>query len=301
MKILLLGSHGQVGWELARSLVGLGDIVAFNRASADFANLEELRQLVEHAKPDVVVNAVAYTAVDKAESERELAFLINASAVEALAQTCKKINALLIHYSTDYVFDGTHSQPYQERDQPKTLNVYGESKLAGELAIIDSGTDYLILRTTWVFAARGTNFLNSILRLATQREALNIVDDQIGAPTWARFIAIATAHIIVKIQQERALNAFQSGIYHLTSAGETSWYGFASAIIAWARTQEAYPLKNRALNPIPTTSYPTPAKRPLNSRLSTLQLTTRFGLVMPSWEDMLTLCLADWQLLNINQ
>jgi dTDP-4-dehydrorhamnose reductase len=301
MKILLLGSHGQVGWELARSLMGLGDIIALNRASADFDNLEGLRQLVDHLKPDVVVNAVAYTAVDKAESERELAFLINASAVEVLAQTCKKINALLIHYSTDYVFDGTHSQPYQESDQPKPLNVYGESKLAGELAIIDSGVDYLILRTTWVFAARGTNFLNSILRLATQREELNIVNDQIGAPTWARFIALATAHIIVKIHQERTLQTFQSGVYHLTSAGETSWYGFASEIIAWARTQEAYPLKNRSLNAIPTTSYPTPAKRPLNSRLSTLQLTTRFGLVMPSWKDMLTLCLADWQLLNINK
>ncbi len=289
MKILLTGSNGQVGWELARTLLPLGEVIALNREQANFTNLDELRRIIEDISPTVIVNAAAYTAVDKAESERDLAFLINAQAVAVLAEEAKKQNALLIHYSTDYVFDGTKSTPYDEDDIPNPLSVYGESKLAGERAIQASGADYLIFRTTWVFAARGQNFVNSILRLASEREELNIVADQIGAPTWARFIAEATAHIIRQAESERKTENFISGIYNLTSAGETSWHGFAEEIVKMARQQNRE-LKNRLLNPIPTTAYPTPAKRPSNSRLSTQRLMGRFTLVMPNWVETLRLC-----------
>ncbi len=286
MKILLIGSNGQVGWELARTLLPLGEVVALNRDQADLTDLEKLRQIVQTIRPDAIVNAAAYTAVDKAETERDLAFLINAQAVEVLAQEAKKLNALLIHYSTDYVFDGTKDAPYIENDATNPLNVYGESKLAGELAIQASGVDYLICRTTWVFAARGNNFVKSILRLAAERDKLNIVADQIGAPTWARLIAETTAHILRQAQLERGANTFESGIFNLTSAGETSWHGFAEKIVELAEI-------NCVTNPIPTSDYPTPAKRPANSRLSTECLTQRFGLTMPTWETTLKLCLEE--------
>ena len=286
MKILLIGSNGQVGWELARTLLPLGEVVALNRDQADLTDLEKLRQIVQTIRPDAIVNAAAYTAVDKAETERDLAFLINAQAVEVLAQEAKKLNALLIHYSTDYVFDGTKDTPYVENDATNPLNVYGESKLAGELAIQASGVDYLICRTTWVFAARGNNFVKSILRLAAERDKLNIVADQIGAPTWARLIAETTAHILRQAQLERGANTFESGIFNLTSAGETSWHGFAEKIVELAEI-------NCVTNPIPTSDYPTPAKRPANSRLSTECLTQRFGLTMPTWETTLKLCLEE--------
>jgi dTDP-4-dehydrorhamnose reductase len=290
MKILLTGCNGQVGWELARTLLPLGEVVALNREQANFTDLKTLRATVQTICPDVIVNAAAYTAVDKAESERDLAFLINAEAVDVLAEEAKKLNALLIHYSTDYVFDGTKDAPYNENDVPNPLNVYGESKLAGEQAIQASGADYLIFRTTWVFAERGQNFVNSILRLAAEREELNIVADQIGAPTWARFIAEATAHSIRQAEIERKAKIFESEILNLTSAGETSWQGFAEKIVEIARQQNRT-LKNQAINPIPTSAYPIPAKRPLNSRLSTERLTERFNLVMPNWDETLRLCL----------
>ncbi len=286
MKILLLGGNGQVGWELARTLLPLGEVVGLNREQADLTDLEKLRQIVQTIRPDVIVNAAAYTAVDKAETERNLAFLINAQAVEILAQEAKKLNALLIHYSTDYVFDGTKNAPYFENDATNPLNVYGESKLAGELAIQASGADYLICRTTWVFASRGQNFVKSILRLAAEREELNIVADQIGAPTWARLIAESTAHIVRQAQHERGAKTFVSGIFNLTSAGETSWHGFAEKIVKLVQL-------TCAIKPIPTSEYPTPAKRPANSRLSTERLTQRFGLTMPTWEDTLKLCLEE--------
>ncbi len=292
MKILLTGCNGQVGWELARTLLPLGEVVALNREQADFSDLEKLRKTVQTIRPDVIVNAAAYTAVDKAETERELAFLINTQAVEVLAQEAKSLNALLIHYSTDYVFDGIKDAPYHENDVTNPLNVYGESKLAGEQAIQVNGADYLILRTTWVFASRGQNFVKSILRLATEREELNIVADQIGAPTWARLIAETTAHILKQAQQERVTKTFTSGIYNLTSSGETSWHGFAEKIVELARLQN-YEFKNRVINPIPTSAYPLPAKRPANSRLSTERLTQRFGLIMPTWEEILKLCLEE--------
>ncbi|MDD5227301.1 MAG: dTDP-4-dehydrorhamnose reductase [Methylococcales bacterium] len=292
MKILLTGCNGQVGWELARTLLPLGEVVALNREQANFLDLEKLRETVQTIRPDVIVNAAAYTAVDKAETERDLAFLINTQAVEVLAQEAKSLNALLIHYSTDYVFDGTKDAPYDEDDATNPLNVYGESKLAGEQTIQASGADYLILRTTWVFASRGQNFVKSILRLAAEREELNIVADQIGAPTWARLIAETTAHILKHAQQERVTKTFVSGIYNLTSSGKTSWHGFAEKIVELARLQN-YEFKNRVINPIPTSAYPLPAKRPANSRLSTARLTQRFGLIMPTWEDTLKLCLEE--------
>lgn len=292
MKILLFGANGQVGFELARSLLPLGDVIALNRENADLTDLEKCRATIQTIQPDVIVNAAAYTAVDKAETERETAFLINAKAVEVFAQEAKKVGALLIHYSTDYVFDGTKNTPYLEDDLPNPLNVYGESKLAGEQTIQASGADYVILRTTWVFAARGQNFVKSILRLAAEREELNIVADQIGAPTSARFIADATAHILRQAQCERNAKTFISGIFNLTNSGETSWFGLAEKIVELARLQNL-DLKNRLINPIPTTAYPTPAKRPANSRLSTAKLQQRFGLNLPTWEQSLTFCLEE--------
>ncbi len=291
MKILLLGKNGQVGWELARTLLPLGEVIALDRQQIDFVNLEALRQTIQTIRPDVIVNAVAYTAVDKAESDQESAFLCNATAVDAIAQEAKKISALLIHYSTDYIFDGTKNTPYLEDDAVNPLNVYGESKLAGENAIIASGVDYIILRTTWVFAARGQNFLKSILRLAAERDTLNIVADQIGAPTWARVIAQTSAHIIKQVQQERAARKFVSGVFHLTSAGDTSWHGFAQKIVEFASPHCQF--KTHVISAIPTSQYLTPAKRPLNSRLCTDKLTQRFGIVMPTWEVSLKLCMEE--------
>jgi dTDP-4-dehydrorhamnose reductase len=292
VKILLFGANGQVGFELARSFLPLGDVIALNREQADLTDLEKCRATIQTIQPDVIVNAAAYTAVDKAETERDAAFVINAKVVDVFAVEAKKIGALLIHYSTDYVFDGTKDAPYFETDLPNPLNVYGESKLAGERAIQASGADYLILRTTWVFAARGQNFVKSILRLAAERDELNIVADQIGAPTSARFIADATAHILRQAQCERHAKTFISGIFNLTNSGETSWFGLAEKIVELARLQNIE-LKNRLINPIPTSAYPTPAKRPANSRLSTEKLQQRFGLTIPTWEQSLTFCLEE--------
>lgn len=295
MKILLLGSNGQVGFELARSLLPLGELVSLNRVQADFTDLENLRATVQTIRPDVIVNAVAYTAVDKAETEHETAFLINAQAVDVLAQEAKNLKALLIHYSTDYVFDGTKTTPYYENDATNPLNVYGESKLAGELAIQKSGADYLIFRTTWVFAARGQNFVNSILRLASEREELNIVADQIGAPTWARLIADTTAHCVRQAMQERRSNAFESGIFNLTSGGEASWFEFAEKILKHLPPSPSPKVGavSCMVKPISTSQYPTPAKRPANSRLSTDKLSQRFYVKMPHWQETLKLCLEE--------
>lgn len=292
MKILLTGGNGQVGWELARTLLPLGDVIAVDRSQADLADPDGLRRVIQKLSPDVVVNSAAYTAVDKAETDRETAFLVNAEAPRVLAEEAARNSALLIHYSTDYVFDGTKNAPYTEDDATHPLNVYGQSKLAGEQAIQATGADHLILRTSWVYAARGQNFLRTILRLAAEREELNIVADQIGSPTWARLIAEATAHIVRQALLERQQGNFSSGIYNLTSTGETSWHGFAQAIVEIAR-QQGQPLKNRAIHPIPTTDYPVPAKRPLYSRLSMDRLEQRFGLKMPSWDSALRLCMGD--------
>ncbi|NOT12961.1 MAG: dTDP-4-dehydrorhamnose reductase [Methylococcaceae bacterium] len=293
MKILLTGCHGQIGWELVRSLLPLGELICITRAQADFTKLHELRELIQKHRPKVIVNAAAYTAVDKAEQESGRAFLINAEAPLILAEEAKKIGALFIHYSTDYVFDGTKASPYDEDDTPHPLNVYGQSKLAGEQAIQALSTDYLILRTSWVYAARGRNFLKTILRLAAEREELSIVADQIGAPTWARLIADTTAHVLRQSMLDRQLCRFHSSIYHLTTVGSTSWHGFSSRIIDLARQYGNTDLKSRILTPILTTDYPLPAKRPANSRLSVDRLEKRFGLYMPTWEGALELCMQE--------
>lgn len=293
MRILLTGSTGQVGWELLRTLLPIGETITVNRAQADLADLKALESVIRQVKPDIIVNPAAYTAVDKAETEQGQAFLINAEVPGVMAEEAKKIGALLVHYSTDYVFDGTQTKPYSEKDRTNPVNVYGKSKLAGEDAIRSVSGDYLILRTSWVYASRGSNFLKTILRLAAEREELKIVADQIGSPTWARLIAETTAHIVGQSMAERRKSDFHSDVYHLVSSGETSWHGFAEKIVTIAHEQDKVPLKNKTITPIPTSEYPLPAKRPANSRLSTRRLEQQFGLTMPSWDNALSLCMQE--------
>jgi dTDP-4-dehydrorhamnose reductase len=290
--ILLTGSSGQVGWELARTLMPLGQVVIPQRDRFDLAKPESLGALVEHIRPDVIVNAAAYTAVDKAEEEPELARAINASAPAELAKAARRHDALLVHYSTDYVFDGKKTAAYVEDDSPKPTSSYGRSKLAGEEAVRDSGADHLIFRTSWVYAARGKNFLKTILRLAGEREELRIVADQIGAPTWARLIAETTALALQQDLVRRKNGGFKSGVFNLTADGETSWHGFASAIVAGAQVHGAQ-LKCRAITPITTADYPLPAVRPANSRLAGNRFRERYGLKMPGWDACMQLCLAE--------
>ncbi len=293
MKILLTGTSGQVGWELARTLLPIGTVIELNRTQADMSDLKNLKKIIQQQQPDVIVNPAAYTAVDKAETEKDLAFLINGEAPGVLAEESKKIGALFVHYSTDYVFDGTMHEAYLEEDTTNPINTYGLSKFAGEQAIKSTGCNYLILRTSWVYASRGNNFLKTMLRLAAEREELRIVDDQIGAPTWARLIAEATAHIVRQSMLEKKVNAFSSDTYHLTSSGQTSWCGFAKAIIKSAKEEHNLTLKNKNILPIATNEYPLPAKRPANSLLSTQKLEQRFGLKMPSWDNSLRLCMQE--------
>ena len=292
MRILLFGAHGQVGWELARSLQPLGQVVVPPRASYDFADVATIARLVSAAEPDVIVNAAAYTAVDQAEKEADSAFTANATAPEALASSARACGALFVHYSTDYVFDGTSHRPYREDDAVNPLQVYGRSKLAGEEAIRASASDHLILRTSWVYGARGKNFLRTILRLAGEREELRIVGDQTGAPTAARWIADATASIVSKTQEERRRSVFRSDTLNLTAAGETSWHGFAQAIVRGAK-QRGAELKCERVVPITTADYPTPATRPPYSVLGGERVTERYGLHRPDWQSSLELCLDD--------
>ena len=293
MKILLFGKNGQVGWELNRSLLPQGELVALGRDEADFSKPESIRKVVQELKPDIIINAVAYTAVDRAEEEEQLAHSINADTPGVLAETARKMGALLVHYSTDYVFDGSKVEPYVETDEPCPVNAYGRTKLAGELAIQASGCDFLIFRTSWVYAARAHNFMRTILRLAQEREELSIVDDQIGAPTSARLIADATALCLHQVCQEKATGDFESGLYHLTAAGETSWYGFAKKIVQIAKGHRLRALKIKKIKPIATSDYPTPAKRPLNSRLEIFRLESAFGMSLPDWETPLMVCIYE--------
>ena len=288
MNILLTGKNGQVGWELQRTLQPVGKVAAFSHAGLDLADAAAIRSKLDEVRPDVIVNAAAYTAVDKAESEPELAHEVNAVAPALLAQEAARRGALLIHYSTDYVYDGAKAAPYVESDKTNPLGAYGRSKLAGEEGIRASGCDHLIFRTSWVYAARGANFLRTILRLAAEREELRIVMDQIGAPTWARLIAEATAHALRQALRERSGGQFESGVFHLTAAGEISWHGFAAAILAGRGG-----LRVKTVTPITTAEYPTPAKRPANSRLDTGAFRARFGLALPDWRDCLRLCLEE--------
>ena len=297
MRVLLTGANGQVGWELRRSLSSIGDVVATDRPACDLSRPQDLPDIIRNTKPAIIVNAAAYTAVDKAEKEEELATLVNGTAVGAMAEEARRLGALLIHYSTDYVFDGTKNSAYTEDDPPNPINAYGRSKLAGERLIGQSGSDYLILRTCWVFAARGHNFLLTILRLARERNELSIVDDQIGAPTWARHIADATALIVQRACRERSKADFASGILNVAAAGETSWCGFAQAIVDQAMTHGL--LRNRPkVRPIATSDYPLPAARPKNSRFAGERLRKRFGIALAEWQQGFALCLEDKALIG---
>ena len=287
MKILLLGKNGQVGWELQRSLAPLGELLALDRHGdqdlcGDLSDLDKLATTVRAVQPQVIVNAAAYTAVDQAESEATQAQRINAEAPAVLAREAKTCGALLLHYSTDYVFDGSGQRPWREDDATGPLSVYGRTKLDGEQAVVDSGCAHLILRTSWVCAARGGNFARTMLRLAGERERLTVIDDQWGAPTGAELIADVTAHAIVRMRRQPA----KGGIYHLAAAGETSWHGYAQYVIGQARQlRPAIELKVREIAPIPTSQYPTPARRPHNSRLDCSKLQAAFDLRLPPWQD----------------
>lgn len=285
MKILLLGANGQVGWELQRALAPLGQLVVCDRQSADLENPQALRDLVEREQPAVIVNAAAYTAVDKAESDVERARKVNAESVAALAAAAHKLGAWLVHYSTDYVFAGNKPGAYVEDDSTAPLSVYGQTKLEGEQAIRISGCRHLILRTSWVYAARGGNFAKTMLRLAADREELRVVADQVGAPTSAELIADVTALVLQRIVTDAALAKTASGTYHLVASGATSWHGYAQFVIGQA-ARLGMPLRATPENvhPITTAEYPVPAQRPANSRLDNQKLQQTFGLQLPMWE-----------------
>ena len=268
MRILLTGATGQVGWELRKTLAPLGEVKVFDRFGLDLADAPVLVATVRALQPAVIVNAAAYTAVDKAEAERDTAFAVNATAPRVLAEEAKRIGALLVHYSTDYVFDGEKASPYVEEDAPHPISAYGESKLAGEQAILKSGCRHLILRTSWVYGPRGKNFYLTMLRLAKERPELRVVDDQVGAPTSSLEIARATAQLIEKRAQ---------GLYHMTAGGETSWCGFARAIPARAGI-------STQVVPVRTEDYPAPARRPRNSRLDCARLRAACGVALLPWE-----------------
>jgi dTDP-4-dehydrorhamnose reductase len=304
--ILLIGSNGQVGRDLSEILPRIGDVTALDRQRLDLTQPEEIRRAIRACRPAWIVNAAAYTAVDKAESEESLARAINAEAPRVMAEEAKKIGASLIHYSTDYVFDGTKTAPYVEDDRANPQNVYGRTKLEGERAIRDSGAAHLIFRTAWVYTTRGRNFLLTILRLATQREELRIVRDQFGAPTLSVEIARTTASVLAKISAgepgARSL-AEVSGIYHMTAGGETSWHEFASAIVERAKTAPhldwlasatgGLPIIASRVIPIATSEYPTPARRPAYSVLSNARLNRMFSVQLPVWREQLDSRFAD--------
>ena len=292
MKILLFGKHGQLGWELQRSLAPLGELVALGRQAethplfprtllhGNFLQLDALAETVRRVRPDLIVNAAAYTAVDQAESDIETASIVNAEAVAVLAQQAARLGAALVHYSTDYVFDGRGECPWRESDVPAPLNVYGHTKLAGELAVQQHCPRHLIFRTSWVYGARGNNFAKTILRLGQERTTLNVIADQIGAPTGAELIADVTAHAIRHLQREPAC----AGLYHLAAGGATSWHGYASHVLQAARARWlAISAQPASVLPASAASYPAKAVRPANSRLDTTRLRQTFGIHLPDW------------------
>ena len=286
MRILITGQHGQVSRELQRHLQGLGELIVLGRDQLDLANPDQIRQQVRAHRPDLIINAAAHTAVDQAQSEPEVAFAINAIAPGVLAEEAKALGIPLIHYSTDYVFDGSKPAPYTEADTPNPLGVYGQSKLAGEQAIAAVGGEHLILRTSWVYSSHGKNFLLTMQRLLQEKPQMRIVADQIGAPTWAGSIASSTRTLIERWQ---AGEPGEWGVYHLTAGGETSRFGFAQAIGEHLRQQGK---ACADLEPIPSSAYPTPAKRPLNSRLDCTRLQQQWHVSQPHWQDALRECLA---------
>jgi dTDP-4-dehydrorhamnose reductase len=287
-RILLTGCRGQVGWELARSLSTLGEVIALDSSRLNLAEADAIRRTVAEIRPQIIVNPAAHTAVDKAESEPDLAYALNATAPGILAEEAEKLGAMLIHYSTDYVFDGSGETARTEDASTGPLNVYGASKLAGEKLIQASCRRHLIFRTSWVYGLRGANFLLTMRRLMRERPELKIVADQIGAPTWCRSLADATAQVLAQIEspQRGADRPLPWGVYHMTNAGETSWYGFAATI----QELDAQPTSAR-LHPIPSSDYPTPARRPHNSRLDNARLERVFGVRLPDWREALRLCM----------
>jgi dTDP-4-dehydrorhamnose reductase len=289
MKILLTGTRGQVGYELARSLQSLGEVIAVDRSKMDLSDLDSVRDVVRNVKPNLIVNPAAYTAVDQAEKEAELAMRVNGEAPGVMAEEAARLGAAMIHYSTDYVFDGRKTGQYTEDDVTNPLSVYGRSKLAGEQAVEAANIPHLILRTSWVYGARGKNFLQTIRRLAAERDELRIVADQHGAPTWCRTIADTTTNIVIHLSSNKdSRQDWQeaSGIYHLTAQGQTSWHGFAQSIVdSMATTGRQKPV----VTPIATREYPLPAARPMNSVLSCERLQKRFCR-LPDWQTALGLC-----------
>ncbi len=299
MKLMVTGANGQVGWQLQRALAPLGEVFAFTRLQMDLSAPESVAARVREIRPDVLLNAAAYTAVDKAESEPELARTVNAVAPSRMAQELALTGGLMIHYSTDYVFDGAHAEPYVEDDVTGPINVYGRSKLEGEQAIAESGCDYIILRTSWIYDVRGKNFLRTVLRLARERHELRMVDDQYGTPTWARSVAEATAAIVAKIG---GASSARKEIYHLTAAGSTTWAGFAqtilqeySELLEWPAEFGEFsgPLLAERVVPIASATYKAAARRPSNSRLSNAKLQRDFGLQLPDWHYLLRLAMLD--------
>ncbi|APZ07710.1 dTDP-4-dehydrorhamnose reductase [Kosakonia cowanii JCM 10956 = DSM 18146] len=292
MNILLFGKTGQVGWELQRALAPLGDVVAVDVHSTDycgdFSNPEGVAETVRRVRPDVIVNAAAHTAVDKAETERDFAQLLNATSVEAIAREAAAIDAWLVHYSTDYVFPGSGETPWRETDEPSPLNVYGETKLAGEKAIQQHCPKHLIFRTSWVFAAKGNNFAKTMLKLAKERETLSVIGDQFGAPTGAELLSDCTAHAICTALRKPDV----AGLYHLVASGTTNWHAFAELVFAEARAA-GITLAVQNVNAIATEAYPTPAKRPHNSRLNTEKFSREFNLILPHWESGVKRMLAE--------
>ncbi len=286
MKILLLGKTGQLGWELQRALAPLGELVALGfrtpgEMTADFSQPEHLAAIVRAVAPDIIVNAAAHTAVDKAESESELARRINASAPGVLAREAAARQAWLVHYSTDYVFNGQGHVPWREDDAAQPLSVYGQTKLEGENLIRASGCRHLIVRTSWVYGARGGNFAKTMLRLAQERDQLRVINDQVGAPTGADLLADLTAHMLRTATQQPEVQ----GTYHAVAAGQTTWHAYAQHVIEWARAQgQPIRVMADAVLPVPTSHYPTPAQRPLNSRLNTQKLSDTFQLTLPPWK-----------------
>jgi len=293
MNILLFGKTGQVGWELQRALAPLGNLVAVDVHSADlcgdFSDPGGIVETIRRVRPDVIVNAAAHTAVDKAESEHHLAQLLNATSVEALAREAAVLGAWVVHYSTDYVFPGTGDRSFRESDKTGPLNVYGETKLAGEKALQQLCPKHLIFRTSWVYASKGNNFAKTMLRLAQQHTELTVINDQVGAPTGAELLADCTAHAIrVAVRKPEV-----AGLYHLVASGETTWYDYAALVFAEAAKADI-PLAIKTLNAVGTHNYPTPARRPLNSRLDTTKFQTTFDLVLPAWESGVKRMLNEW-------
>lgn len=286
-RVLLIGKIGQVGYELRRTLASLGQVVSVDFPEIDLTNNDSIRRWVKETSPNVVINAAAYTAVDKAETEEDRCLQINGCAPGIIAEEAKKLGALLVHYSTDYVFDGRKNSPYTEDDSPNPLSAYGRSKLAGDQAVQQTGGPHLIFRLCWVYGARGQNFMLTMLRLAREREQLRVVRDQFGCPTWSRLIAETTTLALTQALAAKDLQPF-SGVYHLAASGQTSWHGFAQAIIGLMPVEEK---KCRAVDAITTPEYPTPAKRPAYSVLSCEKLKRTFGLQLPEWEGSLRMVL----------